>query len=84
MATREDSIFEEHAELIGLIEKQIEINMRVKQQSNTLNEIQGYLKDGPDTINKIKMSMRYDGEQHAANRKRILELLTAKPEPKSQ
>lgn len=77
MATREDAFFSENAEAFELLDKQYEAVNRIQSAIKQINEIQSYLKDGPDAINKLRMNVKYDQEQLSNNRKRIAELLSA-------
>lgn len=78
MATREDTFFKEHDEVFQLIEKQYAINVRIQNATKQINEIEQTLREGPDALHKLKMNISYDQEQHGANRKRIVDLLSQK------
>ena len=78
MATREDTFFKEHDEVFQLIEKQYAINVRIQNATKQINEIEQTLREGPDALHKLKMNISYDQEQHSANRKRIVDLLSQK------
>ena len=77
MATREDSFFKDNEEAFQLIDKQYAINMRIQNATKQINEIEQTLREGPDALHKLKMNISYDQEQHTANRKRLVELLSS-------
>lgn len=84
MATREETFFKEHEELFQLIEKQYAINVRIQNATKQVSEIEQTLREGPDAVHKLKMNIGYDQDQHNANRKRIVDLLSHKPAVVSQ
>jgi len=78
MATREettDSFYKANKEAFELLDRQFDIAARVNNANKQMKEIQDVLRDGPDTLIKLQMSIKYDREQFDANRTKIAELL---------
>lgn len=58
-----------------MLDRQFDIAARVNNANKQMKEIQDVLRDGPDTLIKLQMSIKYDREQFDANRTKIAELL---------
>lgn len=87
MATREEAFFNDNADAFQLLDNQYDAIGRIQAAIKQINEIQGYLKNGRDTIAKLRMNIKYDQDQLDENRKRIVDAFVAwkqKETPKEQ
>lgn len=66
----------EPTEVIDIIQKQMEIKQRLVNANKQINEIESYIRDGPDAIERLRITCKYDEDKFNALRKRLYELLS--------